>query len=71
MDPSIKEQIAAFRYGLIAPIVSRQTPMLPGELKTYLEQTKPTSFLEVTEPILVCVHWNDGYHCTGKKAGKD
>lgn len=31
------EQVAGFRYGLIAPIVSRQTPLAPGELKTYFE----------------------------------
>lgn len=36
MDNS--ELIAAFRYGLIAPIVSRQTPFLPGEMKTLLEE---------------------------------
>lgn len=44
MDPSLKEQMAAFRYGLIAPIVSRQTPMLPGELKAYLEQAASQTY---------------------------
>lgn len=39
MDPNLQEQTTAFRYSLIAPIVSRQTPMVPGELKAYLEQT--------------------------------
>ncbi len=39
MDSSLQEQMAAFRYSLIAPIVSRQTPMAPGELKAYLAQT--------------------------------
>jgi len=38
MDPRFLEQVAAFRYSLIAPIVSRQTPMLPGETKAYLEE---------------------------------
>jgi putative transposase len=38
MDINLSEQIAGFRYSLIAPIVSRQTPMAPGELKAYLEQ---------------------------------
>ena len=38
MDFPTDEQVAAFRYGLIAPIVSRQTPMIPGELKRQLEQ---------------------------------
>jgi putative transposase len=38
MDFEMQEQIAAFRYGLIAPIVSRQSPMLPGELKHLLEE---------------------------------
>jgi putative transposase len=39
MDPVLQEQTTAFRYSLIAPIVSRQTPMAPGELKAYLAQT--------------------------------
>lgn len=39
MDHVLQEQTTAFRYSLIAPIVSRQTPMAPGELKAYLEQT--------------------------------
>lgn len=38
MDSSLQEQLAAFRYSLIAPIVSRQTPLAPGELKAYLAQ---------------------------------
>lgn len=38
MDSSMQEQWAAFRYSLIAPIVSRQTPLAPGELKAYLAQ---------------------------------
>ncbi len=38
MKMDLPQQIAAFRYGLIAPIVSRQTPLTPGELKAYLEQ---------------------------------
>jgi hypothetical protein len=33
------EQIAAARYALIAPVVSRQTPLAPGELKTWLRET--------------------------------
>lgn len=36
MDNS--DYLAAFRYGLIAPVVSRQTPFLPGEIKTLLEE---------------------------------
>jgi hypothetical protein len=39
MENSLPEQLTAFRYSLIAPIVSRRTPMAPGELKAYLEQT--------------------------------
>lgn len=37
MNPTHEDQVAAFRYGLIAPIVCRQTPLLPGELKAYIE----------------------------------
>jgi len=33
-----EDQVTAFRYGLIAPIVCRQTPLLPGELKAYMEE---------------------------------
>jgi transposase InsO family protein len=33
-----REQLAAFRYSLIAPIVSRQTPFLPGEIKATLKE---------------------------------
>lgn len=39
MDPRFLEQLAAFRYSLISPIVSRQTPMAPGEIKAFLEET--------------------------------
>lgn len=38
MEFATDEQVAAFRYGLIAPIVSRQTPLIPGELKRQLAQ---------------------------------
>jgi transposase InsO family protein len=44
MNSSLSEQIAAFRYSLIAPIVSRQTPMAPGELKAYLERTASQTY---------------------------
>jgi len=33
-----REQIAAFRYSLIAPIVSRQTPFSPGEIRATLKE---------------------------------
>lgn len=39
MDPKLKEQLATFRYSLIAPVVSRQTPLAPGEIKAWLEET--------------------------------
>lgn len=38
MNQNHEDQVAAFRYGLIAPIVCRQTPLLPGELKAYMEE---------------------------------
>jgi transposase InsO family protein len=44
MDSSLSEQTAAFRYSLIAPIVSRQTPLTPGELKAYLERTASQTY---------------------------
>lgn len=44
MEQQVKEQMAAFRYSLIAPIVSRQTPMVPGEIKAYLEQAAQQTY---------------------------
>jgi len=38
MNPTHEDQLAAFRYGLIAPIVCRQTLLLPGELKAFMEE---------------------------------
>ena len=39
MKSILSDQVASFRYGLIAPIVCRQTPLMPGELKAYLDET--------------------------------
>ena len=44
MNNMLNDQLAAFRYGLVAPIVCRQTPLLPGELKAYLEETAAQVF---------------------------
>lgn len=44
MNLTLQDQMAAFRYSLIAPIVCRQTPLAPGELKTYLEETSRQVF---------------------------
>lgn len=44
MDQQTKEQLAAFRYSLIAPIVSRQTPMASGEIKAYLEHAAQQTY---------------------------
>lgn len=44
MDLTLQDQAAAFRYSLIAPIVCRQTPLAPGELKAYLEETSRQVF---------------------------
>ena len=38
MDVVMQEQVAAFRYGLISPIASRQSPLRPGELKQMLTE---------------------------------
>lgn len=38
MDERQREQIAAFRYSLIAPIVSKQAPLAHGELTAYLQK---------------------------------
>jgi putative transposase len=44
MKPDLREQTAIFRYGLIAPIVSRQTPLATGELKPYLEEVSQRDY---------------------------
>ncbi|HZK83639.1 MAG TPA: hypothetical protein VFC58_02985 [Desulfosporosinus sp.] len=44
MDFASDEATATFRYGLIAPIVSRQTPMIPVELKRQLAQIAALSY---------------------------
>jgi putative transposase len=41
---NIPEQVAAFRYSLIAPVVSRQQPLAPGELKAYFEEVATQTF---------------------------
>lgn len=45
MNPSQQEQIAAARYALIAPIVSRQTPLSPGELASWLAETASRQYV--------------------------
>ena len=44
MDRTMQEQVAAARYALIAPIVSRQTPLLPGELRAWLEEAASRTY---------------------------
>lgn len=44
MKPDLGEQVAAFRYSLIAPVVSRQTPLSPGELGTFLREVSARQF---------------------------
>lgn len=41
---NLPDQIAAFRYALIAPIVSRKQPLATGELKEYFEQLASQTF---------------------------
>jgi len=53
MDSTKAEQVAAFRYSLIAPIVSRQTPLLPGELKNYLKETAARSYEGIGKSVSV------------------
>jgi len=44
MAQTIREQVAAFRYSLIAPVVSRQTPMTPGELGAFLREVSERAY---------------------------
>ena len=43
-NSSLPDQIAAFRYALVAPIVSRQQPLAKGEIKAYFEQLASQTF---------------------------
>ncbi|TFE19328.1 DDE-type integrase/transposase/recombinase [Cohnella luojiensis] len=66
------EQIAAARYALIAPIVSRQTPLLPGELRQWLEQTADRLFeLPGTGRQTVSARTLERYLAAYRKGGWD
>jgi transposase InsO family protein len=45
MDEKLQEHIAAFRYGLISPIVSRQSPFDFGEIQAILEETSNQEYV--------------------------
>lgn len=45
MDEKLQEHIAAFRYGLISPIVSRQSPFNFGEIQAILEETSKKEYV--------------------------
>lgn len=44
MAQDLREQIARFRYSLVAPVVSRQTPLTPGELGVYLREVSARAY---------------------------
>jgi putative transposase len=44
MTQGSREQIASFRYSLIAPVVSRQTPLTPGELGAFLREVSQREY---------------------------
>ena len=44
MTKGSREQIASFRYSLIAPVVSRQTPLTPGELGVFLREVSSREY---------------------------
>lgn len=45
MDLILQEQLAAFRYSLIAPIVSRQSPFYYGEVQAILEEMSQNEYV--------------------------
>ena len=45
MDLLLQEQLAAFRYSLIAPIVSRQSPFHYGEVQAILEEMSKNDYV--------------------------
>ena len=69
MNTQNLEQIAAFRYGLIAPVVSRQTPLLPGELQTYLLETAKRNFEAPGEKECISVRTLERYLAAYRACG--
>jgi len=66
------EQTAAARYALIAPIVSRQTPLLPGELAQWLQETAERMYeLPGTRRQTVSVRTLERYLAAYRKGGWD
>jgi putative transposase len=66
------EQIAAARYALIAPIVSRQTPLLPGELAHWLQETADRMYeLPGTRRQTVSARTLERYLAAYRKGGWD
>ncbi|WP_206919353.1 DDE-type integrase/transposase/recombinase [Alicyclobacillus suci] len=66
------KEIAAFRYGTIAPIVSRQTPLSPGELRAYFERMVQQSYVipgttRTTLSVRTLERWLETY----RKGGYD
>lgn len=45
MDLTLQEQLSAFRYSLIAPIVSRQSPFHYGEVQAILEEMSQNEYV--------------------------
>jgi hypothetical protein len=50
MENTLNDQVAAFRYGLIAPIVCRQTLFFASTFSLYLQ----TSFATATAGNFLC-----------------
>lgn len=66
------EQIAAARYALIAPIVSRQTPLAPGELRKWLEETASRQYeLPGSRRQMVSIRTLERYLEAYRKGGWD
>ena len=71
MKTQTLEQIAAFRYSLIAPVVSRQTPLLPGELKSYLLETAGRNYEAPGEKECISVRTLERYLAAYRANGWD
>lgn len=72
MERVLREQIAAFRYGLIAPVASRQTPMTTGELGTFLKEVSQRIYdIPGSTQRRVSVRTLERYLATYRKDGYD
>lgn len=72
MELTLREQVALFRYSLISPVVSRQTPMTPGELGAFLREVSTRDYdIPGSTQTSVSVRTLERYLAAYRKGGYD